>query len=73
MARGNPNFGKNNPHKFDNGREKPLSEQVKVLMYPETKTELQNLADENRCSVPDLVRMAIERYLQEVTKQKQAN
>lgn len=63
MARvgGNPDFG--TKYRFDYGREEPLSEQVKVLMYPKMKEELKSLADENNCTVPDIVRSAIELYL----------
>jgi hypothetical protein len=58
---GNPDFG--TKYRFDNGREEPLSEQVKVLMHPNTKNQLKILADEKKCSVPDLIRTAIDEYL----------
>ena len=63
MARpgGNPDFG--NKYRFDYGRDEPLSEQVKVLMHPTMKHQLKNLADQNKCSVPDLIRAAIDQYL----------
>ncbi len=63
MARpgGNPDFG--TKYKFDYGRDEPLSEQVKVLMYPTMKEQLKHLADQNHCSVPDVIRAAIEQYL----------
>ena len=63
MARpgGNPDFG--TKYRFDYGREEPLSEQVKVLLHPKTKCQLKNLADQKNCTVPDLVRAAIEQYL----------
>lgn len=64
--RGNPDFG--TKYRFDYGREKPLSEQVKVLMYPEMKDRLKNLASLNKCSVPDLIREAIDRYLDSSTE-----
>lgn len=63
MARpgGNPDFG--TKHRFDYGREEPLSEQVKVLMHPQVKQQLKNLADQRNCTVPDLIRAAIDQYL----------
>ncbi|MBE9050404.1 CopG family transcriptional regulator [Nostocales cyanobacterium LEGE 11386] len=63
MARpgGNPDFG--TKYRFNYGRDKPLSEQVKVLMNLQMKQELKNLADLENCTVPDLIREAIEQYL----------
>jgi DNA-binding protein Fis len=63
MARpgGNPDFG--TKYRIDSVHEQPLSEQVKVLMYPAMKQQLKNLADQKNCSVPDLIRKAIEQYL----------
>ncbi len=63
MARpgGNPDFG--TKYRFDYGRDEPLSEQVKVLMHPTMKHQLKNLANENKCTVPDVIREAIDRYL----------
>ncbi len=58
---GNPDFG--TKYRFDYGREEPLSEQVKVLVHPQTKRQLKALADQRNCTVPDLVRAAIEQYL----------
>lgn len=70
MARpgGNPDFG--TKYRFDYGREEPLSEQVKVLVHPQTKRQLKALADQRNCTVPDLVRSAIEQYL--ATTQKES-
>ncbi len=64
MARpgGNPDFGKK--YRFDYGREEPLSEQVKVLMHPKVKQQLKNLADQKKCTVPDIIRAAIDQYLE---------
>lgn len=59
--RGNPEFGVK--YRFDYGREEPLSSQVKVLMHPNVKEELKNLADQQNCTVPDIIREAIELYL----------
>lgn len=69
MARpgGNPDFG--TKYRFDYGREEPLSEQVKVLVHPQTKRQLKALADQRNCTVPDLVRSAIEQYLASTQKE----
>lgn len=64
-ARGNPNFGKNYKHKFNFGRDKPLTAQVKAVVYPEIKEKLQKLAEKKQCTVPDLIRAAIDKYLEE--------
>jgi len=63
MARlgGNPDFG--TKYKFDFGRDKPLTEQVKAVVYPEMKQQLKKLAIERQCTVPDLIRDALEQYL----------
>lgn len=61
--KGNPDFG--TKYKFDYGRAKPLSEQVKAQVAPETKLKLKDLAEQKNCTVPDLIRAAIERYLME--------
>lgn len=62
--RGNPDFG--TKYRFDYGRDEPLSEQVKVLMHSEMKNRLKNLAELNECSVPDVIREAIDKYLDSV-------
>ena len=67
---GNPDFGTR--YRFDNGREKPLSEQIKTLVLPETKNQLKILADEKNCTVPDIVRTAIEQYLSSVQSENSA-
>ena len=64
--RGNPDFG--TKYKFNFGREKPLTDQVKAAIYPETKEQLKKLADDLDCSVPDLVRDAISQYLNSFKK-----
>jgi len=65
MARGrpggNPDFG--SKYKFETMGKKPLSEQVKVQIYSETKESLIELAKLKECSVPQLIREAIEEYL----------
>ena len=48
------------------GREKPLTEQVKAVIYPEMKQKLKELAKERQCTVPDLIRDALEQYLNAV-------
>lgn len=51
MARpgGNPDFGIK--YRFDYGKDKLLSEQVKVLMHPEVKQQLKELAEQKKCEV----------------------
>ncbi|GAA6617571.1 hypothetical protein [Scytonema sp. NUACC26] len=63
MARrgGNPDFG--TKYRFDNGRSEPLSEQVKAQVHPDIKRQLKDLADQENCTIPDLIREAIEQYL----------
>jgi Ribbon-helix-helix protein, copG family len=63
MARvgGNPDFG--TKYKFNFGRDVPLTEQIKAVVYPETKEALKKLALDRKCTVPDLVREALEQYL----------
>ena len=58
---GNPDFG--TKYKYENGGTERLSEQVKAQILPKTKLELKAMADEKNCTVPELVRAAIERYL----------
>ena len=67
---GNPEFG--TKYKNDFGRDRPLTEQIKAVVYPETKEKLKSLADEKNCSVPDLVRAAIEQYLASMEPEKVA-
>jgi hypothetical protein len=69
MARpgGNPDFG--TKYKFDFGRERPLTAQVKAVVYPEIKEKLKKLAQERRCTVPDLIRDALEQYLNEESQE----
>ena len=63
MARkgGNPDFG--TKYRFDYGRDEPLSAQVKAQVHPNVKQQLKNLADRNKCTVPDLIRTAIDQFL----------
>ena len=41
-----------------------MSKQVNVLMHPRMKGILNNLAQQKNCSVPDVIREAIEEYLE---------
>ncbi|BDA72400.1 hypothetical protein RIVM261_077760 [Rivularia sp. IAM M-261] len=63
MARvgGNPDFG--TKYKLNFGRDVPLTEQVKAVVYPEIKEGLKKLASDRKCTVPDLIREALEQYL----------
>lgn len=67
---GNPDFG--TKYKNDLVKDRPLTEQVKAVIYPETKEKLKSLADEKNCSVPDLVRAAIDQYLASIKPEKAA-
>lgn len=58
---GNPDFG--TKYRLNYGRDVPLSEQVKAQVYPEVKEELKKLAEDKRCTVPDLIREALNQYL----------
>ena len=58
---GNPEFG--TKYKFDYGRDKPLDARVQVAMYQNVKDKLQDIAKQNCCSIPDVVRTAIDEYL----------
>lgn len=60
-SRGNPDFG--TKYKFNYGRDKPLSKQVSTRIAEETKQELEKIAESKNCSVPDLIRIAIDSYL----------
>lgn len=59
--KGNPDFG--TKHRFDYGREKPLSQQVSTRIAEETKQQLKEIAQKQNCTIPELVRAAIEQYL----------
>ncbi|MBW4512172.1 MAG: CopG family transcriptional regulator [Scytonematopsis contorta HA4267-MV1] len=63
MARvgGNPDFGVK--YRANYGRSEPLTAQVKAVVYPSVKENLKLLADEEGCTVPDLIREAIDQYL----------
>jgi hypothetical protein len=61
---GNPDFGAK--HRFDYGRDKPLAGQVSTRIPEETRLQLKEIAQKKNCTVPDLVRAAIERYIAEV-------
>lgn len=59
--RGNPDFGVK--YRFDYGRDQPLTEQVKAVVSPCVKEELLKLASARNCTVPDLIREALNTYL----------
>ncbi len=61
---GNPDFG--TKFRFNYGREKPLSAQVKAQVSPEVKQKLTDLAEMQNCTVPDIIRTAIDEYLEKV-------
>lgn len=61
---GNPDFGKK--IKFNYGREEALREQVSMRLATQTKLQLQDLAQQHNCSVPDIVREAIAQYLSNI-------
>ncbi len=58
---GNPDFGVK--YRFDYGRDEPLTEQVKAVVSPTVKEELRQLASARNCTVPDLIREALNVYL----------
>lgn len=68
---GNPDFG--TTHRFDYGRDKPLSQQVSTRIAEETKLQLKDLAQKNNCTIPDVVRAAIERYVAELRVEQQSD
>lgn len=59
--KGNPDFGIK--YRLKSIGDVPLSEQVKAQIDPETKEHLKTLAQKKQCTVPDLLREAIEQYL----------
>lgn len=61
---GNPDFG--NKLRFTSSGDKPLSDVVATRVPTETKLELKKAAQEQNCTVPELIRAAIERYLDEI-------
>ena len=58
---GNPDFG--TKFKYETDRDEPLSDQVKAAVHPTTKLQLKQIAEQKNCTVPEVVRAAIERYL----------
>ncbi len=65
--KGNPDFG--TKYRSEPKTGEAFSEQVGTRVPPKTKTQLKQLADKKNCSVPDLVRAAIERYIAEVSSE----
>lgn len=62
---GNPDFG--TKYRFNYGRDEPLSEKVLVLMHPNMKRQLKDLAEQGNCSVPDVIRVAIAEKLEKLS------
>lgn len=59
--KGNPDFG--TKYRAPKKASESLSEQVGTRVAQETKQELKKIAQSKNCSIPDLVRAAIEQYL----------
>lgn len=60
---GNPDFGIK--YRGELKGEVALSEQVKASIDPQMKLQLKKLAETKNCTVPDVIRAAIEQYLAE--------
>jgi uncharacterized OsmC-like protein len=61
MPRGNFDFG--TKYRAPRKGKKLLTEQVKAQVDEETKNQLIILADKKQCTVPDVIRAAIDEYL----------
>jgi hypothetical protein len=61
---GNPDFG--SKYRFPLKGDRPLTEQVQTKVPLDVKERLLTLAAAKNCSVPDLVREALGRYLSEI-------
>lgn len=59
--RGNPEFG--TKYRTPRKEEIPFDAQIKIDIHSQTKSKVVKLAREKNCSVPDLVREALYRYL----------
>ena len=68
--KGNPEFGKK--YRAERKTSEALSEQVGTRVPPKTKLQLKEIADKENCSIPDLVRAAIEQYLASIEPEKAA-
>lgn len=67
---GNPDFG--TKYKAETLRGKPLLDQVGTKVDPEIKLRLKEVAKQKNCSVPELVRAAIEQYLASIQPESAA-
>ena len=67
---GNPEFG--TKYRAEKKAVEALSEQVGTRVSLKTKTQLKQLAEKNNCSIPDLIREALEMYLAGAEEQKAA-
>ncbi|MGL5805911.1 MAG: ribbon-helix-helix domain-containing protein [Xenococcaceae cyanobacterium] len=65
MPRGNFDFG--TKYRAPRKSTKLLTEQVKARIDEETKERLRKLADRQQCTVPDLLRIAIDELLDNST------
>lgn len=68
--KGNPEFGKK--YRAERKSSEALLEQVGTRVPIKTKLQLKEIADKENCSVPDLVRAAIEQYLASIKPEKAA-
>ncbi|OWY64079.1 hypothetical protein B7486_49280 [cyanobacterium TDX16] len=59
--KGNPDFG--TKYRAPKKADEELSEQVNARIATQTKLNLKKVAKSKNCTVPDLVRDAIEQYL----------
>lgn len=59
--KGNPEFG--TKYKFNYGRNKPFASSITTRVPQETELQLKEIADKDNCSIPDLIREAINLYL----------
>ena len=62
--KGNPNFGINNKHKFQRKGEEVFDAQLKARVHSNTKSKVVEIAKRKKCSVPDVIREALDRYLE---------
>ena len=63
--RGNPVFGKNNPHAFSRKGENVFDAQLKARVESSLKDDVTALAEKQGVTVPDIIRTALKLYLEE--------
>ena len=61
--KGNPDFG--TKYKFQQKGESTFDAQLKARVYSETKDKFSQLAEERGVTIPDIVREALDKYLEE--------